>query len=467
MSLILNGTNGVTFNDSTTQSTAARAGGTTTSSAVDITLTATSNQVQNVTMTASGKAVILPNATTLTKGSAVFQICNTGNLPFYVENAAGSVLAVLLPTQATLLTLVDNSTSSGVWASPAQEYAFELLGTSVSSQTASSTSRFSAAMLSDSLLVVGYYDGTNIRIMAGSISGSTVTFGTPQTLKTGTNGEINATVAMSSTQCFVAYSTGITGSTHSAFVRGISVSGTTITLGTETTVTTNVVGSLSKTVSAKLFGSTVVFSYRGSDNGANQLGFLRAATISGSTLTLGTAVSSSITGAYGIMAVDSSTFLWSYADNSFAIRARFYTVSGTTLTAQGVVQTPSTAYTLDDGVLAEPGVFVGAAGGGGAFGAFYGYRLEFSGYTTSNFSLVTPMMNPLFLLAGAPVAAAKNSLDTYAYNSYDFTNYPVSLTPGFLGSNGDGVGTSSSFAAQPLGATGTNRYVSIALYKKV
>lgn len=466
MSLILNGTNGVTFNDSTTQSTAARAGGTTTSSAVDITLTATSNQVQNVTMTASGKAVILPNATTLTKSSAVFQICNTGSLPFYVENAAGSVLALLAPTQATLLTLVDNSTSSGVWASPTQEYAFELLGTSVSSQTASSTSRFSAAMLSDSLLVVGYYDGTNIRIMAGSISGSTVTFGTPQTLKTGTNGEINATVAMSSTQCFVAYSTGITGSTHSAFVRGISVSGTTITLGTETTVTTNVVGNLSKTVSAKLFGSTVVFSYRGSDNGGNQLGFLRAATISGSTLTLGTAVSSSITGAYGIMAVDSSTFLWSYADNSFALRARFYTVSGTTLTAQGVVQTPSTAYTLGDGVLAEPGVFVGPTGGG-VFGAFDGYRLEFSGYTTSNFSLVTAMMNPLFLLAGAPVAAARTSLYTYAYNSYDFENYPVSLTPGLLGSNGDGVGTSSSFAAQPLGATGTNRYVSIALYKKV
>lgn len=456
----------ITFNDGTTQNTAVRQNGTTTSSAVDITLTATSDQVQNVTMTASGKAVILPNATTLTKGSAVFQICNTGNLPFYVENAAGSVLAFLLPTQATLLTLVDNSTSSGVWASPAQEYAFELLGTSVSSQTASSTSRFSAAMLSDSLLVVGYYDGTNIRIMAGSISGSTVTFGTPQTLKTGTNGEINATVAMSSTQCFVAYSTGITGSTHSAFVRGISVSGTTITLGTETTVTTNVVGNLSKTVSAKLFGSTVVFSYRGSDNGGNQLGFLRAATISGSTLTLGTAVSSSITAAYGIMAVDSSTFLWSYADNSFAIRARFYTVSGTTLTAQGVVQTPSTAYTLDDGVLAEPGVFVGPSGGG-AFGAFNGYRLEFSGYTTSNFSLVTPMMNPLFLLAGAPVAAARTSLYTYAYNSYDFENYPVSLTPGFLGSNGDGVGTSSSFAAQPLGAAGANRYVSIALYKKV
>lgn len=84
----------ITFNDGTTQNTAVRQNGTTTSSAVDITLTATSDQVQNVTMTASGKAVILPNATTLTKGSAVFQICNTGNLPFYVENAAGSVLAL-------------------------------------------------------------------------------------------------------------------------------------------------------------------------------------------------------------------------------------------------------------------------------------------------------------------------------------------------------------------------------------
>ena len=37
-------------------------GATITTSAVDITLTSSSNRVQNVSMTASGKAVILPNA---------------------------------------------------------------------------------------------------------------------------------------------------------------------------------------------------------------------------------------------------------------------------------------------------------------------------------------------------------------------------------------------------------------------
>ena len=60
-------------------------GATTTSSSTDITLTSSSTQVQNVSMTVADKAVILPDATTLgTKGSPIFVINNQGLFPFYV-----------------------------------------------------------------------------------------------------------------------------------------------------------------------------------------------------------------------------------------------------------------------------------------------------------------------------------------------------------------------------------------------
>jgi hypothetical protein len=60
-------------------------GSTTTSSAVDITLTSASTQVQNIAMTVADKSVILPDATTLTtKGSPIYVINNQGLFPFFI-----------------------------------------------------------------------------------------------------------------------------------------------------------------------------------------------------------------------------------------------------------------------------------------------------------------------------------------------------------------------------------------------
>ena len=56
-----------------------------TNSAVDITLTSASTQVQNIAMTVADKSVILPDATTLTtEGSQVYVINNAGPYTFYI-----------------------------------------------------------------------------------------------------------------------------------------------------------------------------------------------------------------------------------------------------------------------------------------------------------------------------------------------------------------------------------------------
>jgi hypothetical protein len=69
-------------------------GATTTSSAVDITLTSLSTQVQSVEMTAADKAVILPDATTLTtKGFPAFVIINTGVYAILLKDNGGSYIS--------------------------------------------------------------------------------------------------------------------------------------------------------------------------------------------------------------------------------------------------------------------------------------------------------------------------------------------------------------------------------------
>lgn len=91
-------------------------GATITSSAVDITLTSSSNRVQNVSMTASGKAVILPDATTLSAGGPIFTINNTGYNSFYIKLSTGVITHILAPGVQIQLSLTDNSTAQGQWS---------------------------------------------------------------------------------------------------------------------------------------------------------------------------------------------------------------------------------------------------------------------------------------------------------------------------------------------------------------
>lgn len=92
-------------------------GATTTSSAVDITLTSSSNRVQNVSMTAASKTVILPDATTLTTGGPIFIINNTGYAPFYIKLNTGVITHILASGTQIQLSLTDNSTAQGQWSS--------------------------------------------------------------------------------------------------------------------------------------------------------------------------------------------------------------------------------------------------------------------------------------------------------------------------------------------------------------
>lgn len=90
-------------------------GADTTSSAIDITLTSSSSRLQIITMTAAGKKVTLPAASTLTKGAPVFVIKNAGTYRFSLHKNGGGFLGYVLPGQVIALHCSDVGSSAGVW----------------------------------------------------------------------------------------------------------------------------------------------------------------------------------------------------------------------------------------------------------------------------------------------------------------------------------------------------------------
>tara|TARA_R110000822_G_scaffold301108_4_gene424840 strand:+ start:8788 stop:11214 length:2427 start_codon:yes stop_codon:yes gene_type:complete len=89
---------------------------TTTTSATNITLTATSAGYQSIAMTALGKRVILPAATTMHVGGPLFVIKNDGNLPYGVYDNASNLLTAILPGGVAEFYLKDINTAAGVWS---------------------------------------------------------------------------------------------------------------------------------------------------------------------------------------------------------------------------------------------------------------------------------------------------------------------------------------------------------------
>jgi len=220
-------------------------GATTTSSAVDITLTNTSTQVQNVTMTASGKAVILPSATTMTtKGFPAFVIINDGVYPFDIKNNGGASITTIAPANSVELNLIDNSTSNGIWAK--EDAPFNLSSTpfttvktgttgcvaSVYSYGTFKLDGISASKISSTEALITYHAGTSNRDIYGvvvSYSGSTITVNSETLLYSGTTtASINSQgLMLSATNGFL-----FVQRASNNIVVPFTISGTTITAGT-------------------------------------------------------------------------------------------------------------------------------------------------------------------------------------------------------------------------------------------
>jgi len=217
-----------------------RKGVTVSSSATDVTLTATSTQTHRVSMTAESLSVVLPNATLMNTQDDLFVIVNDGNFDFYLKDSSGTILFLLRPSESISLALLDASTSAGKWGNPLP---LSLVATSPVQTTINTSRPLSTVMLSATTGITTYVQSNVIYAVGFTLSGNTITAGTPITVATGadetyTITSYNSALPSSASSAVFAmrYNNGVS---NTNILAPISISGTTLTLGTIVTLSVN------------------------------------------------------------------------------------------------------------------------------------------------------------------------------------------------------------------------------------
>ncbi len=189
----------------------------------------------------------------------------------------------------------------------------------------------SAVALSSTSVLVSYQDGGNSgygTAVVLTISGTTITVGTPVVFESASTTYISA-VLLSATSVLVAYRDNGNSNYGTAII--LTISGTTITAGTPVVFESASTQYISATV---LSATSVLIAY--SDNGNSYYDTAVVLTISGTTITAGTPVVFESAISYNISAtkLSSTSVLIAYRDvnNSYYGTAIILTISGTTIT---------------------------------------------------------------------------------------------------------------------------------------
>ena len=196
-----------------------------------------------------------------------------------------------------------------------------------STSNAGNTKVGSALIDSDKVFVV-YNLGTTIYAVVCTISGTTITVGTATTIATDAySSSRNAVVKIENNKVFVTYNKQSAQANLYAVV--CTISGTTITVGTAVYVSGSSITSYATTA---LSSSNVAIAYRRSSNL-----YTVVCTISGTTITVGTAATIATTyssSTPGIFAYDANTIVVTYMSSTspYSLYAVVCTISGTTIT---------------------------------------------------------------------------------------------------------------------------------------
>ena len=338
------------------------------------TLTSTPTLLE-ITPTGYGNSVKLPDATTMTEGSGKFIVQNKSPYHVRITNNSNTLLGFVYGFKTATIDLADNATSAGAWVLSncekiglSSEETFSLAGQSINTSylgsvvdldsdrsfilftTSSaqlqgvvytqSTNTYGTVVVirasnpgsnvgvrkidTDKLLVCSVSSATAFQAVVVSISGSTITVNTAATY--------TLAASISSAQVFEWLPSGgavfgWSDGTNNKII-GMSVSGTTVTIGTETTAFT-------PSGSHSMFGiavsNTIVLAVGLSTTG----GFI-AYSLSGSTLTAGTRVNFTASGIDNLKKfmklTDSTFFFGAYSSGMSSAVVGVISLSGTTIT---------------------------------------------------------------------------------------------------------------------------------------
>lgn len=313
----------------TAWASAGASGGTTASGSV--TLTSASAAAQSITTTAYGQFVKLPDATTMAKGPAFYNVANVGPYPLKVLDNQLNLLGFIPSGKSSIIGCADSGSAAGVWVCASLDpiaVVAKLTGTALHTATGG-LKTFTIDSDRDLHLF-----GCSTDDLYGVIyRKSDTTWGTPTLIR---SGAANATALCYTTDRVLVTSLNAT-TAFQAVV--LTVSGVSFTVGTAATATNT--GNIN---TAAPFGNGIIAvgsSYLVAMGTATPAIRMRAMTVSGTTVTIGAETALDGTGAssgafFGssyIVALTSTTLLAvSYTVNT-AIYSMVYTISaGTTIT---------------------------------------------------------------------------------------------------------------------------------------
>jgi hypothetical protein len=296
-------------------------GGTTASG--NVTLTSASPAQQSVTPTTYGQAVTLPDATTCTKGVTTFGVYNQGPYPLLIKDSAGTLLGFARVASQVSCGLADNSTSAGVW---------NLSGAVPCEIDAQSPSSASFGSDANNIFAIQITSTKDLIILPASdtygviYDSSTQTWGTPVLIRSDVPVGVATAATVISASSVLFASCGTSSTAWQAVI--LSISGTTLTVNTAATVTLG--GNIaSQPMTLIPVGSSYVCAYNRST-----VACIRALTVSGTTVTIGT--EQGLTGTNAsykpvIFAYSTSSVMCFSSTAGNGTYAEAFTVGGTTL----------------------------------------------------------------------------------------------------------------------------------------
>jgi hypothetical protein len=324
--------NVLTSDGTTWTSKSSSTGGTTASG--NVTLTSASAGAQSITTTNYGQSVTLPNATTVTKGAVIFNIRNTGSYPLKIKDNLDNVYGFLYPQADAIVGLADNSTAAGVWTISNLEPIAPTVARILPSNLTIAGTGVSQAVILDSTRTLFVVGGTTAgAVYAVVYDSSTGTFGSVASI-VGSGANNPSAVAISSSSVLVVYAVS---TTLTSVI--LSIAGTTITVnGTTYTAAASTITSYGASQVGYspwvVCGSTYVLRYLSSTQVT-----LRAFTVSGTVVTIGTAVAPS-----GAISTNFTTFpintggynsFLAFYSTASTVSLQLYTVSSVTISTSG------------------------------------------------------------------------------------------------------------------------------------
>lgn len=300
------------------------------------TLTSTATLLQ-ITPASYGVAVTLPDATTCTVGGPLHIIDNKGAYPVRVLNSAGTLLGFIFAGVVSHVSLADKSTAAGVWTIENSE----LVGASAQLLTTNMSLIDAVIDIGSSQEVIIGRGVSSANCYGVVYNRSTNAFGSVTLIRTATLGDNLVAACLSGTNQVLVCSVATGAATFEAVC--LSITGTSIAVDTAATATLSAnISTFADGCGLIAVGSSFVTSYTVATPAAQ----IRALSISGTTVTIGSATVLDGTSG-GLIALGDSTHVIAVSTATTHLYTKPYLVSGSTLTAGTGTDTNSGTMTLN------------------------------------------------------------------------------------------------------------------------